>query len=908
MTLATPTLSPAALAAIDAAGLSAIADKVVNQVRLTDDDALQLYASPNLVAIGALANLVRERMHGDVSWFNRNQHINATNVCEATCIFCSFSRLKTGDAAAYTMSYDEAVGRVKALKDAFITEVHIVNGLNPDLPFDYYPGLLTALKKERPDLHIKGFTAVEIHYYAGKYDMTVPEVLEHLRSAGLDSLPGGGAEIFAARARKKLCDDKVGSDAWIDIHRTAHGMGFRTNCTMLFGSIETLAERVDHMRRLRDLQDETGGFQTFIPLKFHNENNRLRNVAETTDLDCWKTLAIGRLYLDNFAHVKAYWPMMGVQVAQLSQAFGVSDIDGTVREERIYHMAGAKTPQGLNRPELISLIERAGRKALERDTLYRIVAETPALTEVSGAPASTRVASVGYLNAWPLTAKIDRDAHEVQEDIPAVIAQSLADGEADVALVPVAAILTEGDWRVVPGMAIGADGPVDSVLLVAETPPEEWTEVLLDGESRTSAVLAQLLLRRGPLSKRVGELTIRRVGPGEAVPAASGTTAAMVIGDLARELPTRMTEIFDLAGLWKEWTGLPFVFAVWAGRPDLDPRVGGMLREAAAAGRAAIYTEYEGANQTYLSERLRYDLDDRAMMGLRRFAALGKEEGFFAHGDVELLRPESDRHEPVAVDEASPPDVLWRMPLTQLAVRASARQAARPRTTITWRLQGDDSLATRRLVDATAVKPGHGEVVATLASIERAGVDFAALKAAGLTTVSLDDDGPLLTDPARASAVQAATAAGLVVEGAIPVGRGERLGDRVTHVRELERLGCVRNVVRAAGWRGPHTEGQGTAADWLRAASWVRCISDLELIVPQETEGLGVMAIGLQCAVDGIEAVLADDTWETRAWKLDRSLRDAGFEPERIGMETPEAGGRRVARRPVKKALRPDLR
>ncbi|MCA9571265.1 MAG: aminofutalosine synthase MqnE, partial [Myxococcales bacterium] len=635
-------LPPSVHAVVEAAGLGPIAQKALAGERLDDADAITLFESPDVVAIGLLANVVREHLHGEVSWFNRNQHINATNVCEASCIFCSFSRLKTGDDAAYTMTFDQALDRLKALRDTFVSEVHIVNGLNPDLPFDYYPGLLKALKAERPDLHIKGFTAVEIHYYAQKYGMTVPDVLEHLRAAGLDSLPGGGAEIFADRARRKLCHDKVDSDGWLDIHRTAHRMGFRTNATMLFGSIETLEERVDHMRRLRELQDETGGFQTFIPLKFHNENNRLRNVAETTDTDCWKTLAIARLYLDNFPHIKAYWPMMGIQVAQVAQMLGVSDIDGTVREERIYHMAGAKTPQGLTRPELIALIERAGRKALERDTLYGIAAETPALLEVSGPAAPTRIAGVGYLNAWPLTAFIDREKHTVLEDVPSAIATTLAEGSVDVALVPVAAILTEGDWRVVPGMAIGADGPVESVLLVAETEPEQWTEVLLDGESRTSAVLAQILLTKGPLAARVGELTFRRVGPGEAVPAAGGTVAAMVIGDRARDLPGRLGVRFDLPEVWKAWTGLPFVFAVWAGRPGLDPRIGGDLREAARRGRAAIAERFTGADRTYLQDRLRYDLDDRALMGLRRFAALGREAGFFTHGDVQLLGPESD--------------------------------------------------------------------------------------------------------------------------------------------------------------------------------------------------------------------------------------------------------------------------
>ena len=372
--VATP-LSAASSRAIDRAGLGEIAARVVAGDRLSLDDGVALFESPDLAAVGALANLVRERRHGDLTWFNRNLHINATNVCEASCIFCSFARLKTGDPDAYTMSIEEAVGRLRNLRHTFVTEVHIVNGLNPDLPFDYYTDLLSALKAERPDLHIKGFTAVEIHYYAEKYGMTYAQVIERFRDAGLGSMPGGGAEIFAARARKKLCHDKVDTEGWLEVHRTAHKAGMRSNATMLFGSIERIDERVDHMIRLRELQDETGGFQTFIPLKFHNEGNRLRKISEPTDADCLKTLAVGRLMLDNFAHIKAYWPMLGVQLAQLSLGFGVDDLDGTVREERIYHMAGAKTPQELTRDELVALIRRAGRIPVERDTLYRTVAE-----------------------------------------------------------------------------------------------------------------------------------------------------------------------------------------------------------------------------------------------------------------------------------------------------------------------------------------------------------------------------------------------------------------------------------------------------------------------------------------------------------------------------------------------------
>jgi aminodeoxyfutalosine synthase len=361
--------------AVDAAGLGSIREKVMAGERLTFEDGVRLFRTPELAAVGALANEVREERWGDLTYFNRNLHVNATNVCEASCIFCSFARLKTGDPESYTMSIDQAVGRVAALREEFITEVHIVNGLNPDLPWTYYTDLLKGIKAERPDLHIKGFTAVEIHYFAEKYGKTYEQVLTELVAAGLGSLPGGGAEIFHPRARKKLCDDKVDAAGWLEVHRVAHRLGLRSNCTMLFGSIETVEERVDHLVQLRTLQDETRGFQTFIPLRFHNENNRLRRLPEPTGYDTLRTFAVSRLMLDNIDHIKAYWVMLGIKLAQVALAWGVDDLDGTVREERIYHMAGAKTPQELTRAELVQLIRDAGRIPVERDTLYHIVAE-----------------------------------------------------------------------------------------------------------------------------------------------------------------------------------------------------------------------------------------------------------------------------------------------------------------------------------------------------------------------------------------------------------------------------------------------------------------------------------------------------------------------------------------------------
>jgi len=362
-------------------GLAKIREKVLAGEPLGLDDGVALFHHPNLLEVGTLANEVRERLHGQRTYFNRNFHINATNVCVASCMFCSFARLKEGDTGAYTMKLDEAWGKLQQRVDAGepVTEIHIVNGLHDGLPFDYYTDLLAGLKRIKPSIHLKAFTAVEIFYYHQRYGMSVEEVLTRLRAAGLDSLPGGGAEIFAPRVRKKICDDKCTADEWLDVHRTAHRMGLRSNCTMLYGTIETVEERVDHMLRLRALQAETGGFQTFIPLAFHPDNNALMKLPAPTGAEDLRTYAVSRLMLDNIPHLKAYWIMLGVKTAQTALWFGANDLDGTVQEEKIYHMAGAETPQAMTSEEIVRIIREAGREPVERDTLYNVVAEGDAL-------------------------------------------------------------------------------------------------------------------------------------------------------------------------------------------------------------------------------------------------------------------------------------------------------------------------------------------------------------------------------------------------------------------------------------------------------------------------------------------------------------------------------------------------
>lgn len=355
------------------AGLADIAEKLDSRVRLELEDGVRLFETPDLLALGWLANRERERLHGARTFYNYNIRLEATNVCVASCLFCSFARLKPGDAGAYTLTLDEVWGKLQQRAHQPLTEVHVVNGLHPDLPFSYYTDLLRGFKRIRPGIHLKCFTAVEIAFFADLYGKTDEQVLVELKEAGLDSLPGGGAEVFAPRVRKKLAADKCDADRYLSIHRTAHRLNMRTNVTMLYGHIETNEERVDHMMRARALQDETGGFQAFIPLAFHPDNNQMRKLPAPTAADSLRVHAVGRLMLDNIPHIKAYWIATGVEVAQTALWFGVDDLDGTVQEETIYHMAGSKTPNAMSPRQLERLIVAAGREPLERDTLYNIV-------------------------------------------------------------------------------------------------------------------------------------------------------------------------------------------------------------------------------------------------------------------------------------------------------------------------------------------------------------------------------------------------------------------------------------------------------------------------------------------------------------------------------------------------------
>ncbi|HTH04054.1 MAG TPA: aminofutalosine synthase MqnE [Vicinamibacterales bacterium] len=358
---------------LTAFGLGDISEKLGSGERLSFDDGVRLFACPDLLALGWLANREREKRHDARTYYNFNIRLEATNVCVASCLFCSFARLRPGDRGSYTMSLEQTWDKLRDRAHQPLTEIHVVNGLHPDLPFDYYLEMLRGFKRIRPGIHLKCFTAVEVAFFADLYKMSDEQVLRQLQDAGLDSLPGGGAEIFAERVRRKICHDKCGADRYLEIHRTAHALGMRTNVTMLYGHIETNEERVDHMLRARALQDESGGFQAFIPLAFHPDNNQMRKLPAPSATDTLRVHAVSRLMLDNIPHVKAFWIATGVEVAQVSLWFGVDDLDGTVQEEKIYHMAGARTPEAMTTTAIRRLIRAAGRDPVERDTLYNVV-------------------------------------------------------------------------------------------------------------------------------------------------------------------------------------------------------------------------------------------------------------------------------------------------------------------------------------------------------------------------------------------------------------------------------------------------------------------------------------------------------------------------------------------------------
>jgi aminodeoxyfutalosine synthase len=351
--------------------LKQINDKVLAGKRLNRNDGISLFKSNDLLALGRMATHVAQQKNGNRVYFVQNMHINPTNICVNRCKFCAFSRSK-GEPGAYEMTIDDILNKARGAGNG-VRELHIVSGLHPDLPFVWYLEMLRALKQSFPKLHLKAFTAVEIDYLAKLSGLSVIDTLKQLRDAGLGSLPGGGAEIFNTAIRNTLCAEKISGDRWLEVIEAAHNIGLKSNATMLYGHIETYEHRIDHLLRLRELQDRTGGFQAFIPLSFHSQNTEIKKNAYTTGFDDLKTLAISRLILDNFDHIKAYWVMLGEKIAQVSLNFGVDDLDGTVVEERITKAAGGTTDGIMTRDDIVHLIKQAGRTPVERDTVYNVV-------------------------------------------------------------------------------------------------------------------------------------------------------------------------------------------------------------------------------------------------------------------------------------------------------------------------------------------------------------------------------------------------------------------------------------------------------------------------------------------------------------------------------------------------------
>lgn len=363
-------------ASIDA-HLKKIAEKVINEERITSSEAITLYEKGELGYLGVLANYIREKKNGNFTYFNRNFHIEPTNLCVFDCKFCSYSRNFKQKGEAWEMTEEEIYDYVRKYDGQPVTEVHIVGGVHPKLNLEFFARILRNLREMRPDIHRKGFTAVELEYMFRKAKVSVKEGLEYLKENGLQSLPGGGAEIFDEAIRNEICADKCDSKTWLEIHETAHQLGMPSNATMLYGHIETFAHRVDHMNRLRELQDRTGGFNTFIPLKFRNQENQMSHIPEVSTIEDLRNYAVARIFMDNFQHIKAYWPMIGRETAALSMSYGVDDIDGTIDDStKIYTMAGSEEQSpALSTQQLVELIKANGRHPIERDTLYNTITD-----------------------------------------------------------------------------------------------------------------------------------------------------------------------------------------------------------------------------------------------------------------------------------------------------------------------------------------------------------------------------------------------------------------------------------------------------------------------------------------------------------------------------------------------------
>ncbi len=600
--------------------------------RLSFEDGLALYRTHDLLGLGQLANHVREKRHGDAAYFVWNTHINHTNVCVATCDFCAFAA-KKDEPRAYTMAVDEVVKSVSSLPKP-VREVHVVGRPAPRPALRLLHGHAAGASSRcgptstsRPSPRSRSSSSIASTARASS------RCSRSCKEAGLDSMPGGGAEIFANETRSRIIKGKADAAQWLDVMRSAHRLGIPSNATMLYGHVESLEDRVDHLLRLRELQDETGGFVTFIPLAFQPWEAPAMKLPETTGFDDLKAIAVARLMLDNVPHVKSYWIMITPRLAQVGLSFGADDIDGTVTEEKIAHDAGAQTPQVMTVHELVRLVREAGptpggaRHGLQRG--QGVVSATAAPRESGTAPAGpgtrvVRLGAVSYLNSEPHVHGLDRDpGFRLEREVPSRVARRLHAGEVDLGLVP-SIEYAFGDYAIVPGVAVGSRGPVRSVCLFHHGPLERVRRVALDTSSRTSAALVKILLRerlgRDPQYVPMGPALVDMLAVAD---------AALLIGDRALDQEGEVARL-DLGEAWTQLTGLPFVFAFWAGRAGAVSAAGvRRLQSALAAGREALpeiagrYAAGDASRaakyESYLRENIVYRLGEDEQAGLREF-------------------------------------------------------------------------------------------------------------------------------------------------------------------------------------------------------------------------------------------------------------------------------------------------
>ncbi len=593
--------------------LDSIGQKVEKGERIDEQEALILFESGDLGLLGELATLANRRRNGDRALYLINRYINYSNYCILSCRFCSFARKKR-DQDGFELSLEEVERKGREAVDSGATELHIVGGLHPTLPFAYYLEMLRRLKALSSRLELKCFTAVEILHLSWLARMKVEETLRELRQAGLGSLTGGGAEIFDPGVRSLIARGKESAEEYLDVHRAWHSLGAKSTCTMLYGHVETLAHRVDHLRQLRRLQDETGGFSGFIPLAYQPEDNAIEVDHPPTGIDSLRTIAVSRIYLDNFDHVTAYWVGLGLGLAQVALDYGADDLQGTIVEEHIFHMAGARTPQQQTRGALERAIAETGRIPVQRDTYYR--------------PVEPAIGSVPYLNARPLVEGIEGNLVTLP---PSRLAVALRKREVDVALLSITEAIADPRMGLVDGIGICSDGPVLSVFLAHRGPLEDIEIVHCDPSSLTSVKLLKVLLHR-----RGVHPSWQPLHPGLPAPEAENV---LLIGNpaIAFRQAGHPHQLWDLGAAWKEETGLPFVYAMWMA---LGRRVPGKLREllhqARQRGLARLESIAEEHPQfgldfrrRYLGRAVRYEVGEAQRQGIRRFVreleVLGEE-------------------------------------------------------------------------------------------------------------------------------------------------------------------------------------------------------------------------------------------------------------------------------------------